>query len=241
MTHASGRWSPRHPDEDELVRAVDASAALRQLLAAASAPPSTAELTGRPRAIADFRAAQRPRAPEPDTEPTCSARGGQPATTGLRRPSRWSARLTVACTALIVLLGGTVATAAAGELPTLRQAMSNLFTDLIPPDDTPPPGGTSSEHPLQPRPGRTGPSSPGSASTGSPASKSAMGGAVERRLTGTSVPQVARSCRSCPVRQASGTAAGRQATPPQVTPRQATPPQATPPQATPPQPTHRHG
>jgi hypothetical protein len=70
MTQPHGRRSPRHPDEDELVRAVDASAALRQLLAAAAAPPSTAELKGRSRAIADFRAAQLPRSPtEPAPDP----------------------------------------------------------------------------------------------------------------------------------------------------------------------------
>jgi hypothetical protein len=131
MTHANDCWSPRYPDEDELVRAVDASAALRQLLAAASAPPSTAELRGRSRAIADFRAAQRhsASAPEPGTESTSHARSGKHAVVGLRRLGRWSARLTVACTALVVLLGGTAATAVAGELPTaLRKAVSNLVT-----------------------------------------------------------------------------------------------------------------
>ncbi len=59
MTTPDGHGSRRHPDEHELARAVEASAALRQLLAAASAPPSTAELKGRSRAIAAFRAAHR--------------------------------------------------------------------------------------------------------------------------------------------------------------------------------------
>jgi hypothetical protein len=225
MTHANGRWPPRHPDEDELVRAVDASSALRQLLAAASAPPSTAELKGRSRAIADFRAAQRPSAPapapEPDTEPTGQARGGRLTAAGLMRPSRWSARVTVACAALVTLLGGTAATAAAGELPTaLRNAVSNLFTDPASPGDIPP-GGTSSEHPLQPRPGRTVPSSAGASSAGSPASKSSIdssGGPVERRLAGPTGPQPAGSCRSCRVNQPSRTPAGRHTTHPQGAP-----------------------
>jgi hypothetical protein len=68
MTSAHGPRSPRHPDEDELARVADASAALRQLLAAAAAPPSTAELKGRSRAIADFRAARLPRPAEADTD-----------------------------------------------------------------------------------------------------------------------------------------------------------------------------
>jgi hypothetical protein len=129
MTHANDRWSPRSPDEDELVRAVDGSAALRQLLAAASAPPSAAELRGRSRAIADFREAQRSGAagPEPVSESTSHARSCKHAVVGLRRLGRWSARLTVACTALLVLLGGTAATAVVGELPTaLRNALSQL-------------------------------------------------------------------------------------------------------------------
>jgi hypothetical protein len=224
MTHVNGGWSPRYQDEDELVRAVDDSAALRQLLAAAAAPPSTAELKGRSRAIADFRAAQRPgaAAPEPHTEPTSRARRGRLAAARLIQPGRWSARFTVACTALVVLLGGTAATAAAGELPTaLGNAVSNFFADPVWPGDTPPPGGTSSEHPLQPRPGRTGPSSAstGSSSAGSPASTSSIGsssGAVERRLAGIAAPQPAGSCRSCRSHPASGTAAGRQATRPQA-------------------------
>src|ERR1700712_3318814 len=76
MTHADGHRSQLHPDEAELVRAVDASAALRQLLAAASAPPSRAELKGRSRAIADFRAAQRASARESPPVPPATSRAG---------------------------------------------------------------------------------------------------------------------------------------------------------------------
>jgi hypothetical protein len=133
MTHANGCWSPPQPDEDELVRAVDASAALRQLLAAASAPPSAAELQGQSRAVADFRAAHRPTASAsgPGTEPTRPAHGGQLAAAGILRAGRWSTRLVVACTALAVLLGGTAATAAVREFPkALRNAVSDLFPYL---------------------------------------------------------------------------------------------------------------
>jgi hypothetical protein len=128
MTPADDYWSPRYPDEDELARAVDGSAALRQLLAAASAPASPAELRGRSRAIAEFRAARRPRgsAPEPDLEFPSRARDSKLAAPGLSRLGRWPARLTVACTALAVLLQG-AASATAGELPTaLRNAVSHL-------------------------------------------------------------------------------------------------------------------
>ena len=129
MTYPNDCWSPRYPDEDELVRAVDGSAALRQLLAAASAPPSTAELRGRSRAIADFRAAQRHSASAAEPVSTSHAPSGKHAVVGLRRLGRWSVRLTVACTALVVLLGGTAATAVAGGLPTaLRKAVASLVT-----------------------------------------------------------------------------------------------------------------
>ncbi|HST46848.1 hypothetical protein [Jatrophihabitans sp.] len=60
---ADGHESRHHPDEQELARAAHASDALQQLLAAASAPPSTAELKGRSRAVAAFRAAYRLRRP----------------------------------------------------------------------------------------------------------------------------------------------------------------------------------
>jgi hypothetical protein len=162
MTDAHGRRSPRHPDEDELVRAVDASVALRQLLAAASAPPSTAELKGRSRALADFRAAQLPHPFEPEPVPVAgSAPGDHPARP--RWTGRWSAaQVTVVVTAILVLLGGTAAARTAGEFPTaLRNAVAGLFTD-------PAPGGTPSEQPLRPRPGRTGPAPSG---TGSPAAR----------------------------------------------------------------------
>lgn len=149
MNDAYGRGAPDHPDEDELVRTVDASPALRQLLAAASAPPSAAELRGRSRALAGFRAMQLPRWTE-------AGRGiGAGRAAGGHRAA---VRLTLACTAVLVLLGGVAANAAADELPTaLRNAVAGLFTDLAPSGDSPSPVGTPSEHPLQPNPGRTGP------------------------------------------------------------------------------------
>ncbi|HEX8766779.1 MAG TPA: hypothetical protein VF714_00320 [Jatrophihabitans sp.] len=169
MTHAHGRWSSRHPDEDELVQAVDASAALRRLLAAASAPPSAAELKGRSRAIADFRAAQLPHSAETglgterktesdtDTEP-----GTRPEEGGGQRAA---GRLTLVCTAILVLLGGTAANAAAKEVPTaLRNAVADLLTELAPADDNPPSSGTPAEQPeqpVQPGLGRTGPAPSG--------------------------------------------------------------------------------
>jgi hypothetical protein len=121
MTNAGGRRSQRHPDEQELVQAVDDSAALRQLLAAAAAPPSTAELKGRSRAIADFRAARRHGTvhPQPVDQVSGRAGSGRRGAAKLTQIGRRSAaRLTVACTALIMLLSGTAAAAAAGELPT---------------------------------------------------------------------------------------------------------------------------
>lgn len=155
MTHAHDRRSPRHPDEDELVRVVDASAALRQLLAAASAPPSTAELKGRSQAIADFRATHRPRASVAGhgSGATSRARAGHRGAAALARAGRRSsARLTVACAAVVALLGSTTAAATAGELPTaLRNAMSGLFTESPLAGDRPSPP-VSSEHPLQPGP-----------------------------------------------------------------------------------------
>jgi len=72
MTTPTGPESRRHPDEQELARAVHASDALRQLLAAAAAPPSTAELKGRSRAVAAFRAAYRLRRPGAGTPPAGS-------------------------------------------------------------------------------------------------------------------------------------------------------------------------
>jgi hypothetical protein len=132
MTHANDCWSPPDPDEDELVRAVDASAALRQLLAAASAPPSTAELRGHARAVAEFRATQRSGARTHDCEPAIqSTNGGRFVVASLSRSGRWSARVTVACTALAVLFGDTAATTAVRELPmALRNAVPHVYRHL---------------------------------------------------------------------------------------------------------------
>jgi hypothetical protein len=158
MTHAHGRRSPRHPDEDELVQAVDASAALRRLLAAAAAPPSAVELKGRSRAVADFRAAQLSRSPgakfgtAPDTA-AAQNRGGLDRGSQDRDDHRATAGFTLVCTAVLVLLVGTAANAAAGELPTtVRNAVAGVLTDLSS-DHPPSSGGSSSEHPLQRRPG----------------------------------------------------------------------------------------
>ncbi|MEO6504069.1 MAG: hypothetical protein ABIQ09_19445 [Jatrophihabitantaceae bacterium] len=186
MSNAKGRRARRHPDEHHLVQAVEASAALRQLLAAASAPPSQAELRGRSRAITDFRAAHRPGSTHPlPVNPAggAVAQPGSPAASqpGLeRRPpvrlagvGRWSAaRLTVACTALVALLGSTAVTAAAGELPTaLQNAVSDLLNTPAPAGDSPAPApsGSTAEPTVRPEPGRTGaPSSAPSRPASSP-------------------------------------------------------------------------
>jgi hypothetical protein len=191
MAHAHDRRSPRHPDEDELVRAVDDSAALRQLLAAASAPPSTAELKGRSQAIAYFRA-HRTRSAEAHAGTARPGRAGQP-----RLTRRSSARLTVACAALLTLLGGTAATAAAGEVPTaLRNAVSGIFTEPPPAGDRPSPIPIRpAEHPLQPGPGRTAPTL-----TGLPSSTA--GAAAQRPQAGATARQLAGLCRAYRARQA---------------------------------------
>src|SRR5689334_14730928 len=139
MTTPHGPESRRHPDEQELARAVHASDALQQLLAAASAPPSTAELKGRARAVAAFRAAYRLRRPGTGSQPVDSSTAasqaaaieqaptespvegraddaGTPAgsrrRTKLARARRWSAaQLTVAGASLLMLLGASTAAA----------------------------------------------------------------------------------------------------------------------------------
>ncbi|MDQ1720571.1 MAG: hypothetical protein QOI26_305 [Pseudonocardiales bacterium] len=58
------------------MQGVDASAALRQLLVAASAPPSPTELTGLPRAIAGFRAVQRLRSGHPQRADPANSQAG---------------------------------------------------------------------------------------------------------------------------------------------------------------------
>lgn len=60
MTNPGGHGSRRYPDERELAQTVDASVALQQLLAAASAPPSSDELQGLSQALAGYRVARRP-------------------------------------------------------------------------------------------------------------------------------------------------------------------------------------
>lgn len=196
MSNASRRRSRRHPDEHELVQAVDSSAALRQLLAAASAPPSTAELKGRARAIAAFRAAQR-RALHPHQVNPVTGQAGpdRRAPARLARAGRWSAaRLTVACTALVVLLGGTAAAAAAGELPAaLQNAVSDLLNTPAPAGDrpAPAPASSSAEATVQPEPRRTG-SAPSSAPN-PPGSSTAAGRAG---ASAASPPQLVGLCRA---------------------------------------------
>jgi hypothetical protein len=158
MTNPNGRSFSRDPDEHELLRTVDASVALQQLLAAAAAPPSATELKGRSRAVAEFRAAQlsssvrppadgslegqktaaiqlhpsdRPNRTSPGriSRAVRSRRGSVPHRPRFTCVGRWSAaRLTVACAALVTVLGGTAAAAAAGELPVpVRNAVAQLF------------------------------------------------------------------------------------------------------------------
>ncbi|MEO7260533.1 MAG: hypothetical protein ABI047_04660 [Jatrophihabitantaceae bacterium] len=199
MTNANGRRSQRHPDEHELVQAIDASAALRQLLAAASAPPSTAELKGRSRAIADFRAAQRPGGvnPQPADPAIGPAGSGRRVTAKLARAGRWSAaRLTVAGTALVVLLGGTAAAAAAGELPTaLQNAVSDLFNAQTPAGDSPTPTPTGT---AESRPERTG-----GGPSPAPSSSPAAGAAAGRSAASASPPRLVGLCHAY---QAAGSA-----------------------------------
>jgi len=190
MTNANGRRSQRHPDEQELIRVAAASAALRRLLAAAAAPPSAAELRGRSRAIAAFRAARQPGAHSQLVDQAADHVGsGRRGAAKLARAGRRSAaRLTVACTALIVLLGGTAA-AAAGELPTaLRDAVSDLLTNPSPAPDRPAPGDSSAPRVVpSPERGAVASSSP---PDGSPAAGGHPGSAA------ASPPQLAGLCRA---------------------------------------------
>lgn len=198
MSNASRR-PRRHPDEHELVQAVAASAALRRLLAAASAPPSTAELEGRSRAIAHFRAAQRPSPLHPEPINPATGQAGQ-AAPERRAPARlagvgrWSAaRVTVACTALVVLLGGTAAATAAPELPTaLHNAVSDLLNTSAPADSPPPaPASSSAEPTVRPEPRRTG--SGASSAPNRPGSSTAAGRAG---TSAASLPQLVGLCRA---------------------------------------------
>lgn len=133
MATPHGSEPGRAPDEQELARAAYASDALRQLLAAASAPPTTTELKGRSRAVAAFRSVYRlrrgagvqhpgPSTPagvdqhEQATSPVEAATDGSAADrrrrSRLTRAQRWSAaQLTLAGTALVVLLGAPAARA----------------------------------------------------------------------------------------------------------------------------------
>ncbi|HEX8080377.1 MAG TPA: hypothetical protein VF557_09220 [Jatrophihabitans sp.] len=195
MSNASRR-PRRHPDEHELVQAVAASAALRQLLAAASAPPSTAELEGRSQAIAHFRAAQRPGPlrPEPINPATGQAAPERRAPARLAGVGRWSAaRVTVACTALVVLLGGTAAATAAPELPTaLHNAVSDLLNTSAPADSPPPaPASSAAEPTVRPEPRRTG--SGASSAPNRPGSSTAAGRAA---TSAASLPQLVGLCRA---------------------------------------------
>ncbi|HEY0165930.1 MAG TPA: hypothetical protein VGB75_02710 [Jatrophihabitans sp.] len=213
MSNANGRRPPRHPDEQRLVEAAEASAALRQLLAAASAPPSAAELKGRSQAIAAFRGVHRPVIrPQP-----AIPRTGQPASerrtpARLARVSRWSAaRLTVAGAALAVLLGGTAAAAAAGELPA---ALQNAVSDLLNPPagvgSPPAPDRSSAVPTAQPTPGLSH-AVPSLVPNGPPTTGSASG--TPTRPPGAAAatpPQLSALCRAY---QSAGSPAATLATP----------------------------
>jgi hypothetical protein len=211
MRNADGRRSVRHPDEHELVQVVDASVGLRQLLAAASAPPTPAELKGRSRAIADFRAAQRPATHHQPVTPATGVLGPARRTpVSVVRASRWSAaRLTVLCTALVVLLGGTAAAAAAGELPSaLQNAVSGFLN--APTRSTPPPAPAdpSAEPTAEPGASSAGSGHP-TAPDGLPAARSHAAVGQPSAATATA-PQLAGLCRAY---QATGSAAAMLATP----------------------------
>jgi hypothetical protein len=133
MATPHGSEPGRAPGEQELARAAYASDALRQLLAAAAAPPTAAELKGRSRAIAAFRSVYRLRRgagaqhPAPSTpagldqqEQATSPAEATDGSSGadrrrrsrLARARRWSAaQLTLAGTALLILLGAPAARA----------------------------------------------------------------------------------------------------------------------------------
>ncbi len=146
MTNFEGRGSQRHPDDHEIVRTIEASAALQLLLAAASAPPTAAELAGHSRAVAGFRRS-------PSARPES------------RRPSRhrviWSptARFGLVGAALVLILGGTGVAAAAGGLPV---ALQSTVRDLF--------------HASAPAPHRSADRSVGTASDGAGPSSSAAAG-----------------------------------------------------------------
>ncbi len=197
MTIPGGHGSRPDPDEQELARAVDDSAALRQLLAAASAPPSSAELKGRSRAIAAFRAAHRRRR---------GATGGTPAASGtaskrtpLVRAGRWSAaQFTVVCAALVVLLGGTAVAAAAGQLPTaLQDAVSDLFNG----PDQPSPGPAPLPRPLPSGMHNLPPTPSGTESAVAPASSPA---ATSTATPGAGRPTAAQLAALCHAYRAAG-------------------------------------
>lgn len=221
MTNVNGRGPQRHPDEQELLRIVECSLALRQLLASAAAPPSAAELSGRSRAVADFLAAHRsesgrlrPASHDPlALEVHCDdlagksrsgwltprvTSGGRPTTVGAPRfaaVGRWSAaRLTVACAALVTVLGGTAAAAAAGELPVpVQNAVAELF-DSTPAGHSPAPTATPADRSASPASGAAGSPDSSAASTSRPVGSSAAAGrsAVER----ASAPQLLGLCRA---------------------------------------------
>jgi hypothetical protein len=122
----------------------------------------------------------------------------------LARAGRWSAaRLTVACTALVVLLGGTAAAAAAGELPAaLQNAVSDLLNSPSPAGDRAPAPASSAAGPsVRPEPKRTGTGSPsahlpGSSSAAGPTGKGAA-----------DPPQLAGLCRAYRAADPAGAAA----------------------------------
>jgi hypothetical protein len=171
MTDAHGRRSQRHPEEQELRRTVDASTALQELLAAAAAPPLASELKGHSRVVAEFRRARSGRPPldsrADSLDPAwidlhlpgslADAHSARLPRTGTARGrsaryrprfgclGRWSAaRLTVACAALLTVLGGTAAAAVAGELPVpVQNAVTQLFNATTPAGRSPAPGVTT--------------------------------------------------------------------------------------------------
>jgi hypothetical protein len=203
MTHANDPSFRLHPDEDDLVRAVDASAALRHLLAAASAPPSTAELKGHSRAIAAYRATRPPgeHEPEPGTGSTSRVPGGHRVRARFTGAGRWSAaRLTAACTALLVLFGSAAGVAWAGELPeALQDAVSSLVNGRSSPGDSPAPTATP-ERSLPRLPGPSAAVTGGSRPSGSFGGSSASTG----RPPADAAPRLAGLCRAYRAHQVDG-------------------------------------
>lgn len=114
MTASEAGSSGTPPDEHDIARQIRESQALSRLIAAASAPPSSAELTGEAEALMAYRQAQ-------------PARAGQVGRLRLLPGSR-GVKLVVAGGAATAVLAGTgIAAAAGGLLHPLQAAAHQLF------------------------------------------------------------------------------------------------------------------